>query len=101
MYGLKQLGRLWNQNVIAFYKSIGFKQLNKDPNILIWQTRNEISIISVYIDNFLLASNTITTLKALKKLLGKEYEMKDFEEVKTIIRWQITKDLVAYIMKMD
>ena len=25
LYGLKQSGRLWNQNVVAFYKCIGFK----------------------------------------------------------------------------
>ncbi len=101
LYGLKQSGRLWNQNVIAFYKSIGFKQLKGDPSILIRQTRNEVSIVSVYVDYFLLASNAMTTLEALKKLLGKEYEMKDLGEVKTIIGWQITRDPAARTMKID
>lgn len=73
------------QNVIAFYKSIGFRQLNKDPNILIWQTKKKISVVSIYIDNFLLALNTMGAFEILKKLLAKEYEMKDLEEVKTII----------------
>lgn len=31
LYGLKQSGRLWNQNVIAFYKRLGFRPLNADP----------------------------------------------------------------------
>lgn len=39
LYGLKQSGRLWNQNVTVFYKSIGFRQLNGDPSILIRQSR--------------------------------------------------------------
>ena len=101
LYGLKQSGRLWNQNVIAFYKSVGFRQLNGDPNILIRQTKDEISIVSVYIDDFLLALNEMATLKALKKLLGKKYEMKDLGEVKTIIGWQITRDLAVRTIKID
>ncbi len=35
LYDLKQSGQMWNQNVIAFYKNIRFKQLNGDPSILI------------------------------------------------------------------
>ena len=101
LYGLKQLGRLWNQNVIAFYKSIRFRQLNGDPSILIRQTKDEINIVSVYVDDFLLASNEMATLEALKKLLGKKYEMKDLGEVKTIIGWQIMRDLAARILKID
>ena len=67
LYDLKQSGRLWNQNVIAFYKSIGFRQLNRDPSILIRQTKDEISIVSVYVDDFLLVSNEMAILEALKK----------------------------------
>ena len=75
--------------------------MNGDPNILIQQTKDEISIASVYVDDFLLASNKMATLKALKKLLGKKYKMKDIGEVKTIIGWQITRDLAARTMKID
>lgn len=103
LYGLKQSGRLWNQNVIAFYKSIGFIQLNGGPSILTRKSADgiEFSIVSVYVDNFLLASNTIGTLELLKQLLAKEYDMKDMGEVKTIIGWQITRDSVMGTMKID
>lgn len=50
---------------------------------------DEINIVNIYVDNFLLTSNTIATLKALKASLAKEYDMKDFGEVKTIIGWQM------------
>ena len=39
----------------------------------------------MYIDDFLLVSNAIAILEALKKLHGKKYEIKDLEEIKTII----------------
>lgn len=38
-------------------------------------------------------------IETLKKLLAKEYEMKDLGEVKTIIGWQITRDTAAPTMK--
>ena len=89
LYGLKQSGRLWNQNVIALYKRIGFRQLNGDPSILICCSEGEISIVSVYVNDFLLASSTMKTLNALKQSLVREYDTKDIGEIKTIIGWQI------------
>ncbi len=101
LYGLRELGRLWNQNVIAFYKSIGFVQLNGDPSILIRHSEDETSIVSVYVEYFLLASNTMTILELLKKSLSKKYDTKDLGEVKTIIGWQISRDNASGTMKID
>lgn len=43
----------------------------------------------------------ITILEILKKLLDKKYEIKDLGDVKTIIGWQIIRDLVVRTMKTD
>lgn len=85
LYSLKQSRKFWKQDVIAFYKNIKFIQLNNDSNILIQYVENKISIVSIYIDNFLLTSNIIATLKALKVSFSKEYNIKDLDKVKTII----------------
>lgn len=87
--------------MIAFYKSIGFTQLNGDPSILIRRSEEETSIVSVYVDDFLLASNTMTILDALKASLAKEYDTKDLGEMKTIIGWQITRDEAMGTMKIS
>ena len=57
--------------------------------------------MSVYINDFLLASNIIKNLDKLKAALSNAYNVKDLGEVKTIIGWQIIKDHVAQIMKID
>lgn len=103
LYELKQSDKLWNQNVIAFFKSIGFIQLNNDPSISIQKSTHgtEINIMSMYVNNFLLASTTMTTLKLVKQLLAKEYNMKDIGEVKTIITWQIMRDSAIGTIKID
>lgn len=43
----------------------------------------------------------VATLEALKTLLGKEYKMKNLEDVKTIIGQQIIRDPAACTMKID
>lgn len=59
IYGLKQSGRLWNQKVTAFLRSLGFEALNADPSILIHRRSDgeitHVTLISVYVDDFLLA----------------------------------------------
>ena len=57
--------------------------------------------MSVYVDDLLLASNTIINLNELKVALSNAYNVKDLGEVNTIIRWQITRDFVAQTMKID
>ena len=101
LYGLRQSGRLWNQNVIAFYKRIGFRPLNADPSILILQTGSEIIVVSIYVDDFLLAANSMQALDNLKENLSKEYDMKDLGEVKTIIGWQITRNLSTRTIRVS
>ena len=57
--------------------------------------------MSTYIDNFLLALNTMWALKKLKNLLAKKYKIKDFEEVQTIIGWQIIRNKLTDTMKIN
>ncbi len=87
--------------VIAFYKSIGFTQLNGYPGILIKHSEVETRIVIVYVNDSLLASNTMAILETLKKSLSKEYNTKGLEEVKIIIRWQISRDNASRTMKID
>lgn len=101
LYDLGQFGRLWNKNVIVFYKSIDFRQLNGNPNILIWQAKNETSVVSIYVDDFLLVSNTMNVMQTLKDVLEIKYKMKNLGKVNMIIKWQITRDTAMRIMKIN
>lgn len=70
LYSLKQLRCFWNQNVIIFYKKIGFHSLNTILSIFIYQTGKKIIIISIYINNFFLLFNSMLSLKNLKENLA-------------------------------
>ena len=47
-------------------------------------------LISLYVNNFLLAVSKQASLNWVKKTLKGEYNVKELEEIKTIIRWQVT-----------
>lgn len=55
----------------------------------------------MYINNFLLAANTLDTLQTLKDMLAKKYKIKDLNKVKTIIGQQITRNTVTYTIKIN
>lgn len=101
IYRLRQLGRPWNEKPIVFLKSLSFFALNLDISILIYYGKNSenITIISVYIDNFLLASKYQTSTNWIKSNLKEEYNMKNFGNIKTIIGWQVTRK--SEILKID
>lgn len=76
--------------------------MNRDPNILICYVSNrEVIMVNISINNFLLASNYLTTFNILKKVLGQKYSIKDLGKVQTIIRWQIIQNLTICILKID
>lgn len=81
IYGLKQSGRLWNQKVIGFLKTLDFKPLNADPSILVAHREGAMLMIRVYVDDFLLASNNPRALLWLKDAILKEYNVKNLGEV--------------------
>lgn len=60
--------------------------MNKDPSILIRHILDEeITIVSMYINDFLFASNYLTIFDILKKALNQKYSIKDLGKVQTII----------------
>lgn len=81
----KAIRKTLELNVIAFYKRIGFKQLNDNLSILIRQFGIEISIVSIYINDFCITSNTMTILDEIRASFSKKYDVKDLRKVKIII----------------
>lgn len=90
LYGLKQVRRLWNKTIIRFFQRIGFISTNTDVYIFIIKCKGELIIVNMYLYHLILRSKSQKALVWLKDHLIKEFSMKDLEEAKTIIRWEIT-----------
>ncbi len=65
------------------------------------KSKKETTLVSVYVNDFLLASNSTDTLETVKKQLRNKYNFKDLGEVETIIGGQITRDPSTQTLKID
>lgn len=57
--------------------------------------------MSIYVDGFVLISNTMVIFNALKKSLKIKYYIKNLGKVKTIIKQQLTRDIANHKIKIN
>ncbi len=60
-----------------------------DRSIMVTLYKSEFIMISIYVDNLLIAATSIELIKEVKEVLSKEFNMKDLEEARMIIEMQI------------
>lgn len=92
-YGLKQSPRAWNQKIDDFsIQEFGFKSLSSDPFFYFKIADNKLFILTPYVDNLLVAANSIGGVSWMKKELNQRFEMKDMNDAKLCLRLEILRD---------
>lgn len=66
LYGLKQGPRQWNITIDNFLKTYGFHQLQSDHCIYVKNENNEFTIIALYVDDMIIASNNKRSMTDVK-----------------------------------
>ena len=89
LYRLKQSAHLWNKKLISFRKDQGYKPMLADGSIMVTLYKSEFIMVSIYVDNLLIAATSIELIKEAKGVLSKEFNMKNLEEAQMIIEMQI------------
>ena len=90
LYGLKQSGREWNKRISKFLRSINYKTLTGDNCVFVNQTSHV--IIALYVDDLLIFSKSTTAIKDVKKLLNREYKMKDLGPAQYVLSIRIRRE---------
>lgn len=83
LYSLKQSGQKWNKQITKFLKSFDFTAIASNPCVFVNHTTQV--IIALYVDNMLVFDKLFKDVKAIKKLLSKNFKVKDLEEAKYIL----------------
>jgi len=91
LYGLKQAPRNWYKNIEEFVKSLGFKQTVSDNCLFVRKTVSEITLLSLYVDDILIASNRPELIADLKKQFTGQYDMKDLGQVNHYLGMRVTR----------
>ena len=60
-----------------------------DGSIMVTSYESEFIMVSIYVNNLLIAATSIELIKKAKGVLSKEFNMKDLEEARMIIEMWI------------
>ena len=94
LYGLKQAPRLWNKNIDAYLRSLGFVPSKADPCLYVRiENDGSSSYIALFVDDLVIATKSIEEMSNIKKELGSRYNMKDLGELQEILGMKVTRNL--------
>ena len=85
LYGLKQAPRNWFLTLHSWLTTYGFTQSTADPCIYVLQDDPRHLIVSVYVDDLLLASPTLIHLTTFKDDFKRAFPIKDLGEVSWLL----------------
>jgi hypothetical protein len=89
LYGLKQSGRAWYLKLHNFLQQLNFKRLHSDNSIYVLQQKDSITILAVYVDDLILASNNREALNHTKSKLKESFEMTDLGKLSWFLGMEI------------
>lgn len=98
VYGLKQSALAWYERVSDVLCKNEYKNCIQEPCLFIKMCKDIKIIIALYVDDFLIFSNSKNETKKLKDILNSEFEIKDLGEVKQYLGMNISvqKDCNKY-----
>jgi len=102
IYGLKQSGMEWNNELNKHLINIGFRRLTNEPCIYYTVDRhnNITCIIAVYVDDILLAGNK-SKVKMVKNLIKNKFKIKEIGNVNFIIGIKFVKHKEGYFLNQE
>ncbi|KAG9450355.1 hypothetical protein H6P81_010320 [Aristolochia fimbriata] len=93
LYGLKQAPRQWYLKFDRFMLDIGFARSNADHCVYLQRFNDgDYIILTLYVDDMLVAGTNMKKIDDLKKKLANQFSMKDLGEAKQLLGIQITRD---------
>ncbi len=92
IYGLKQSSRQW---YIRFHNAViahGFTVIHEDHCVYRMSSENMFVIMTLYVDDIMIAGNNLRYLTDVKAWLATNFEMKDMGEAAYILGIKVTRD---------
>jgi hypothetical protein len=96
LYGLKQSPRQWYKRFDSYMLKIGYKRSEYDCCVYSHVFNDgTIILLMLYVDDMLIACRDMSKINELKRLLGREFDMKDLGVAKKILGMEIKRDRKA------
>ena len=101
LYGLKQSPRIWNDKLDEYLVSLKFTRLESDYGMYIRGVGDTFVIITVYVDDILIATKDLDLLSRIKADFSDHFDMVDFGQAHSILGIHITRDFSAGTLRLD
>lgn len=92
IYGLKQSPRQWYAKMHEFLLNLKFASSRNDPCLYVRHLSSKILIIALYVDDLLIAGNSMLEIKSLKAELSRRFEMKDMGAASVMLGIKISRE---------
>ncbi len=92
LYGLKQGGRLWYVRLDQAFQTMGFKRIESDRSVYVWERQGSKVIVPVFVDDITIACRSKDAIAEVKALLGKEFKLRDLGPTKFLLGVEIIRD---------
>lgn len=101
IYGLKQSSLAWYERVKEVLTKLDFKNSQYEP-CLFTKMKSKIKIVvALYVDDFLIFSNSEAETTKLKNVLGSEFKLKDLGPVRQYLGMRINLDKNKNVITVD
>ncbi|GJZ28589.1 retrovirus-related pol polyprotein from transposon TNT 1-94 [Tanacetum coccineum] len=82
LYGLKQAPRAWYGRIEGYFKRQGFNKCPYEPTLFVRSDKEkELLIVSVYVDDLIVAGSNLSLIEEFKTSMKSEFEMSDMGEM--------------------
>ena len=99
IYSLKQALQIWNEKLHKTLLANGFRRTCSNAGVYVhnqWEM-----ILIIYVDNLLPMGPRLDRITLIKKILAKQFQMRDLSAATTFWRMQIERDRKNRILRID
>ena len=92
LYGLAQSPQNWWKTIDPSLVEIGFIPLKSDTCVYIYNHKNTVVILDLYVDDLLIIGGNIQVIETIKEKLMGKFKMTDMGGVSLVLGMQVTRD---------
>jgi hypothetical protein len=90
LYGLKQASRKWYEKLTSLLIQHHYVQAPSDHSLFIKKTNSSFTALLVYVDDVILAGNSLTEFQHIKSILHEAFQIKDLGVLKYFLGLEVS-----------
>ena len=101
VYGLKQAPRTWFKTLKQHLIQIGFESCVHDPCLFVRRTIDRLAYIFVYVDDLIIATDSVKEMQCVKFELSSKWSMKDLGALESILGIRVLRNRQDKIITLN